>query len=39
MFIVGHISSREEAAEFEYIVTSFVVAHRIKTLAHNLPRD
>lgn len=34
--IVGQVSSAEEATEIEFIVKSFVVANRIKTLAHNL---
>jgi hypothetical protein len=36
MFIVGHVSSPEEAAEIEFIAKSFIVAHRIKTLAQTL---
>jgi hypothetical protein len=35
MMIVGHISSSEEATEVEFIVKSFVVANRAKTLAQN----
>ena len=36
MMIVGQVSSPEEAIEVEFIAKSFVVANRIKTLAHNL---
>jgi len=36
MMIVGQISSPEEATEVEFIVKSFVVANRIKTLVQNL---
>jgi len=36
MMIVGQVSSPEEAIEIEFIVKSFVVANRIKTLAQNL---
>jgi hypothetical protein len=36
MMIVGQVSSSEEATEVEFIVKSFVVANRIKTLAKNL---
>lgn len=35
MFIVGQISSPEEAAEIEFIAKSFVVAHRIHFLTQN----
>jgi hypothetical protein len=35
MFIVGQVSSPEEAAEIEFIAKSFVVAHRVKTLAQS----
>lgn len=36
MLIVGQVSTPEEAAEIEYIAKSFVVAHRVKVLAHSL---
>jgi hypothetical protein len=36
MMIVGVVSSPEEATEIEFIVKSFVVANRAKTLAHHL---
>jgi hypothetical protein len=36
MFIVGQVSSPEEAAEIEFIAKSFVVAHRVKTLAQSI---
>jgi hypothetical protein len=35
MFIVGQISSPEEAAEIEFIAKSFVVAHRIHILTQS----
>ncbi len=34
MMIVGVITSPEEATEIEFIVKSFVVANRAKTIAH-----
>ena len=36
MMIVGQVSSPEEASEVEFIAKSFVVANRVKALAHNL---
>jgi len=36
MMIVGQVSNPEEAAEIECIAKSFVVAHRVKVLAHSL---
>ena len=36
MMIVGQVSSPEEATEVEFIVKSFVVANRIKTLAQKV---
>ena len=38
MFIVGHVSTPEEATEIEFIVKSFVVAHRTKELAAHLTK-
>ncbi len=35
MFIVGQVSSPEEADEIEFIAKSFVVAHRIQILAQS----
>jgi hypothetical protein len=36
MMIVGQVSSPEEATEVEFIAKSFVVANRVKMLAHSL---
>jgi hypothetical protein len=39
MFIVGQVSTPEEATEIEFIAKSFVVAHRAKVLAARLITD